>query len=458
MHPGVPDDRFQAALAGRLFASTLVPGRRVLDAAPVLGACAVLAASGPQQLVAVEPDFRRRRWLRRYEPPGVEVLDALPATSDDTKGGGDSETGKSSADPGSDACPDPGAFDLVLDRVTSQKSRDAEPTTLHEHIAQAADLLAPRGVLLLWDGDSSYPERPRPGWNEDVEERLHDAFVTVERFFLVAPPGLEPDWHCRLPARARANEYRIVPAERAAPRDAELVGRIWLARNPRRHLPSGDLRLHVGCGDEALDGWINLDILPFPAVDVVIDVVEQGLPFSEAQAVYAEHFLEHLEVDAALRFLAAAHGALCERGVLRLSTPSLDWTWRTLYRPRDQELADATARGDGARAELRRQACAEAIAINRSFYGWKHKFLWNRALLERALRAVGFDELVWPARGESRHEFLRGIERHEESEDAPDRPHVLVVEGRKSAPDEQALNELVEQLERDFLTPVRYLG
>ena len=41
------------------------------------------------------------------------------------------------------------------------------------------------------------------------------------------------------------------------------------------------LLLHVGCGPERLDGWVNVDIQQLPSVDVVADVT-QGLPFDGA--------------------------------------------------------------------------------------------------------------------------------------------------------------------------------
>ena len=49
-------------------------------------------------------------------------------------------------------------------------------------------------------------------------------------------------------------------------------------------------RLHVGCGTEAIPGWINVDNRSLPGVDRVLDVTA-GLPFSNLASIYAEHFL-----------------------------------------------------------------------------------------------------------------------------------------------------------------------
>src|SRR5262249_53548833 len=145
--------------------------------------------------------------------------------------------------------------------------------------------------------------------------------------------------------------------------------------------------------------------------DVVADVT-RGLEFADVEAVFAEHFLEHLGLDDALGFLLETHRVLAPRGCLRLSTPNLDWVWRTHYAfdaPEPQRRLDAPR-------------------ANRAFRGWGHQFLWNREMLAAALVACGFVDLAWPRYGESGREVFRGLERHETYPDAPELPHVLIVE------------------------------
>jgi predicted SAM-dependent methyltransferase len=193
-------------------------------------------------------------------------------------------------------------------------------------------------------------------------------------------------------------------------------------------------RLHVGCGRERLAGWVNIDFQAYPGVDVVADVT-QGLEFREAEAVYAEHFLEHLRIDQALAFLVECHRALGEGGLIRLSTPNLDWVWITHYALE-------------AETELRQRM---DLHLNRAFYGWEHRFVWNRPLLARALEACGFTRLEWPVYGESRHPIFRGIERHEAYPDAPELPHVLIVEAEKGAPAPAALEALRRFVQAELL-------
>ena len=172
-------------------------------------------------------------------------------------------------------------------------------------------------------------------------------------------------------------------------------------------------RLHIGCGQEAIPGWINIDNRPLPGVDHVLDV-RMGLPFRDIEAIYAEHFLEHLAFDDGLAFLKECRRALAPSGILRLSTPNLDWVYATHYR-------HGTAVSD-------EETLADCFQLNRAFHGWGHRFLYNRAALAGTLKAAGFARVAFHRYGQSDVPELTGIERHQTWEDTPELPHVLVVE------------------------------
>jgi predicted SAM-dependent methyltransferase len=193
------------------------------------------------------------------------------------------------------------------------------------------------------------------------------------------------------------------------------------------------VRLHIGAGAKPLAGWINVDRKRVPGVDVVADVTK-GLRFERVEAIFAEHFLEHLALSDAVAFLLEAHRVLAPERCLRLSTPNLDWVWRTHY-PLEAPEAE------------RRLA---ALRVNRAFHGWGHQFLWNREMLASALQACGFVDLVWCRYGESSRELFRGLEQHEPYGDAPDLPHVIIVEATRGEPRPAELATLRELIEREL--------
>jgi predicted SAM-dependent methyltransferase len=203
--------------------------------------------------------------------------------------------------------------------------------------------------------------------------------------------------------------------------------------SPRAH-PEGfpaPVRLHVGCGQEAIDGWINLDSRELPSVDRVLDV-RRGLPFDDVATIYAEHFLEHLALEDGLAFLRECRRALRPEGVLRLSTPNLDWVLATHYAP-----------GTDPSPENRVRDC---FHLNRAFHGWGHQFLYNGPMLEASLKDAGFATVRFHRYGESDVAALRGLERHETWTDTSELPHVLIAEatGRASA------EELPEEIRKGF--------
>jgi predicted SAM-dependent methyltransferase len=170
-------------------------------------------------------------------------------------------------------------------------------------------------------------------------------------------------------------------------------------------------RLHIGSGPLVRQGWANVDLEYHKGVEHVLDV-RDGLPFRDSRYIYAEHFLEHLTFDEGLRFLKECRNALAADGVLRLSTPNLDWVWATQYR---QPSPDAVH---------------DCFAMNKAFRGWGHQFLYNLETLTAALHAAGFAAVKACRYGESDDPVLRDLERHEKSPDDDAHPHVVVIEAR----------------------------
>jgi len=57
------------------------------------------------------------------------------------------------------------------------------------------------------------------------------------------------------------------------------------------------LKLNLGCGRDVREGYLNLDQVILPGVNVVHDLNRGTLPFKDSQfdEVYCRHVLEHLE-------------------------------------------------------------------------------------------------------------------------------------------------------------------
>jgi len=175
----------------------------------------------------------------------------------------------------------------------------------------------------------------------------------------------------------------------------------------------------------------------------VMDVA-QGLRASGVQFIFCEHFLEHLHLHQALGFLENCFISLAKGGVLRLSTPNLDWVWATHYRPGEPDAE---------------RSIANTVMANRAFHGWGHQFLWNETFLRFVLSAVGFARVVSCRYGESSIDELRGLERHERYGGTEELPDVIIVEATSGGTqlDTDAMRALRERLERDYFQHLNWI-
>ena len=209
------------------------------------------------------------------------------------------------------------------------------------------------------------------------------------------------------------------------------------------------MRLHLGCGSVILPGWINIDLHPYPGVDRALDVRE-GLPFENAEAIFAEHFIEHFDLDDGARLLRECRRALAPDGVLRLTTPNLDWVWATSYASRWRASSPTAATIDVGEWRHDEAAARDCLTLNRAFHGWGHRFLYNKAMLEEALRRAGFARVEWCAYGVSAHEALNDLERHEQAPDSPELPHLLIAEASGIETHASSIDDLYDEYLRDL--------
>jgi predicted SAM-dependent methyltransferase len=181
----------------------------------------------------------------------------------------------------------------------------------------------------------------------------------------------------------------------------------WRVRADRRAIGrlSSDLRLNVGPGDNHLDGWVGLDLVPArPALGM--DVTRAWpVATGTAIAVNSEHVVEHLTIDGARTFFAEAHRVLKPGGVIRMSTPNL------------RGLAELLVESDPASLAVHRehgyQAATHGDMVNNYFYSWGHRHIYDFETLAQLLTEAGFTEIEEARFGRSRHRVLDGIDRHD---------------------------------------------
>lgn len=177
-------------------------------------------------------------------------------------------------------------------------------------------------------------------------------------------------------------------------------------------------RVHVGCGPHNIfSGWWNVDIRKFKDVDQAMDVTDVWPWENALDYVYAEHFLEHLRFDQAIKFLGNAGSALRVGGRIRLTTPSLEWVLKSHYSFDDH--------GD-------EKTLQQTWGMNRAFHGWGHQFLYSKTMLKSFLTAMGFDQIEFFNYGESNDPELESLEKHGGWRIAAGYPTVWILEAEKT--------------------------
>jgi len=176
-------------------------------------------------------------------------------------------------------------------------------------------------------------------------------------------------------------------------------------------------KLHIGCGNRRLDGFVNIDVAG--SVDVRADV-RRRLPFRDGSIdfIFSEHLIEHLTRDEAVRFLAECRRVLIPGGVFRVATPDLEM------------LAKEYGSGSWRTAEwLERFGYGwipdRCIMLNLIMREWRHKHLFDFEDLRMVGNLAGFLMATRPKVRESSHPELRGLEHRDDS---------FVVEFTKESP------------------------
>ena len=83
-------------------------------------------------------------------------------------------------------------------------------------------------------------------------------------------------------------------------------------------------KLHIGCGKNVLDGWINTDINPaLPGVIALDAVLPWPQEFNRVDYIFSEHMIEHFDFVDAINILINCFKSLNPGGKIRITTPDI---------------------------------------------------------------------------------------------------------------------------------------
>jgi predicted SAM-dependent methyltransferase len=214
-------------------------------------------------------------------------------------------------------------------------------------------------------------------------------------------------------ARARIALKRFVPVRYRGTGRMVLTGlvRSRESRKAQALAVKGDIRLHLGCGGERKAGWVNIDLLGDP-VDVAWNLA-RSLPFesSSVAAIFHEHLIEHLPLDAGDSFMQECYRVLRPGGILRVGVPDAG------------RLIQSYSGDRGYLENLHPGRPTALIAVQELFYWHRHCAMFDVETLEFFFRAGGFPDPSERAFGDTDLDQAPDTERR--------RANTLYMEARK---------------------------
>ena len=184
-------------------------------------------------------------------------------------------------------------------------------------------------------------------------------------------------------------------------------------RRIRNYFASHPVRkLQIGCGLNALEGWLNTDFNPRVKGAIFLDV-RKRFPLADAQwdYVFSEHLIEHLEYRQGAAMLRECFRVLRPGGRICIATPDLRF------------LIDL---GGGEKTSLQERYISwqadqwwpdigihrDVFAINAFFRKCEHEFIYDFAELRDTMARVGFTEILRVDIGQSGEANLQGVISH----------------------------------------------
>jgi predicted SAM-dependent methyltransferase len=172
-------------------------------------------------------------------------------------------------------------------------------------------------------------------------------------------------------------------------------------------------KLHIGCSDNRLDGWLNTEYeFRVPLSVVFLDASRRfPIPSNSFDFVFSEHMIEHVPLETAFTMLQECARVLKPGGRVRISTPPLEYLTKLLVQPTQQD--------EDYLLFHRREYSADspvftpAVAVADYYRKWGHQFVYDEPTLHALMTKAGFVSIEKVALNESSAPELRNLE-HEQ--------------------------------------------
>jgi predicted SAM-dependent methyltransferase len=152
-------------------------------------------------------------------------------------------------------------------------------------------------------------------------------------------------------------------------------------------------KLHIGCGENFLDGWLNSDYFPYLSNIFHLDATERfALADSTIDFIFSEHMIEHISYSHGSMMLVECYRVLRNNGKIRISTPDLPFLIN-LYQEQKTELQKEYIEWATAMFIPTAPCPNDTFVINNFVRDWGHLFIYDEKTLRLSLEMAGFSDI-----------------------------------------------------------------
>lgn len=191
-------------------------------------------------------------------------------------------------------------------------------------------------------------------------------------------------------------------------------------------------KLHVGCGNNALDGWLNSNYYPEASHILHLDATESfPLDNDEFDYIFSEHMIEHISHGDGLLMLNECFRILKPDGRIRISTPNLLFLV-DLYKSDKSALQLEYIKWATDRFIPNVGAHEDTYVINNFVRDWGHSFIYDEKTLHLSLEKAGFINITKCELNQSDRDVFRNLENESRLPAGFLKLETLTLEGTKS--------------------------
>jgi SAM-dependent methyltransferase len=204
--------------------------------------------------------------------------------------------------------------------------------------------------------------------------------------------------------------YRYFANERRLSKTRQLILKYVASHDTRK--------LHIGCGGNFLEGWLNSDLVPDSDKFALLDASKTFPVSSDTfDYVYSEHVFEHLNFEQQLNYLRESLRILKPGGKIRIATPNFDFLAhlagkdRSAFEREYLEWNFATFLKN-IPVKLKDPENLEVYVINNYFRDWGHQLIHNKSSINKLIEYAGFQVVGFENVNNSTDPVLQGLEHH----------------------------------------------